>query len=109
MDNNFIKAMQAFKASHANDTLIGSFQQYVLTTPDTSNDGLGYQTIYKFPNGYDASVVHGLYTYDLELAVLLFDDNSNYSIDYCTSITHDVIDHLTQQELADTLNDIREL
>ncbi|WP_419154231.1 hypothetical protein [Weissella viridescens] len=109
--DEFSKSTQAFKAETQNDTSQPTFKQFIIDNTDQT-DGthfIAYQIIYKFPNGYGASVIHGLYTYGLELAILSFDDNVDYSIAYDTSVTHDVMGHLTQQELADTLNDIRNL
>jgi hypothetical protein len=58
------------------------------------------QKLYKFTNGYGASVVKGEHTYGgdeglWELAVLAFDTNGDFSLCYTTPITSDVEGHLT--------------
>jgi hypothetical protein len=66
----------------------------------------GVQAIWKFPNGYGASVVHGFGTYGVELAVLDADGNLTYS----TPITDDVVGHIESvEELRDLLRRIRDL
>lgn len=74
----------------------------------------GTQTIYKFPNGYGASVISGEYFYTdiehpYELGVLKFDDEGNGHITYETPITDDVIGHLTEEDVQDTLLQIKAL
>jgi hypothetical protein len=69
-----------------------------------------YQKIYKFDNGYGASVVCGLGTYGgtnglFEVAVL----DSNGSITYNTPIAGDVIGWLDFADVADVLNKIKAL
>lgn len=51
------------------------------------------QTVYKFPNGYGASVIETYYIEEdcIEIAVVYFDDEGNYRLDYSTPITDDVI------------------
>lgn len=67
------------------------------------------QVVYKFPNGYGASVIRGPYTYGgreglFELAMLKGDD-----ICYRTPITSDVLASLTTQEVGATINAIAAL
>jgi hypothetical protein len=67
-----------------------------------------------FPNGYGASVVKGIGTYgsyeDLfELAVLKKDTDGKYHLCYDTEITDDVLGYLTNQEVLDTLERIKNL
>ena len=73
-------------------------------------DHPGVQYIFSFANGYGASVIkhYGSYGYDAdlwELAVL----NSDGDLEYGTSITNDVLGHLTDEEVRDILTKIREL
>lgn len=71
----------------------------------------GQQSLYRFPNGYGASVVnHGIAYGGLELAVIRFDGNGNdYRVVYDTPVTSDVIGHLTPEELEQTLDAINAL
>ena len=84
--------------------------------------GSGIQKIYKFENGYGASVVrfklpfgeYGSYTNsedEWELAVIKFvgKSNSKFNLDYGTSITDDVMGHLSTEEVEKILNKIRKL
>lgn len=70
----------------------------------------GVQKIYKFPNGYGASVVCSPYSYggDMglwEIAVL----DKEGDLTYKTPITDDVIGHLNEDEVIEVLNKIKEL
>jgi len=81
------------------------------------------QEIYRFPNGYGASIIKGgPYTYGnpkapYELAVVLYDDGPkevwstdiDFSICYDTPITEDVIGHLTRKQVRKYLKQIFEL
>lgn len=70
----------------------------------------GVQKIYKFPNGYGASVIRNPYSYGgdkglWEIAVL----DENGSLTYKTPITDDVIGHLNDDDVIEVLNQIKEL
>lgn len=70
----------------------------------------GEQHIFKFPNGWQASVIRGRHTYGgidglFEIAVLDRDGHLNYD----TSVTSDVIGHLDREELDETLDQIAAL
>jgi len=70
----------------------------------------GDQLLYKFKNGYGASVIHSQYLYGgdsglLELAVLGKDGR----ISYDTPITNDVVGHLDADEAFDILKRIEKL
>jgi len=70
----------------------------------------GIQRIFKFANGYGASVVCNFGTYGgkegkFELAVL----NKNGCLTYDTPITSDVIGYLTEEEVQTILKQIDEL
>ena len=70
----------------------------------------GIQRIYKFKNGYGASVVMHDYSYGgknglWELAVLDSDDN----LCYHTPVTQDVIGYLNDTQLQSYLKEISEL
>lgn len=82
------------------------FRKYIKVKND-----LGYpQTIYKFPNGYGASVIKFNYVYfGIEIAVLRFDEDGNWDIDYGTPITNDVVGGLSEEERDNVLQQIFDL
>lgn len=82
------------------------FKKYIKEQKD-----LGYpQTIYKFPNGYGASVIKFNYVYfGIEIAVLRFDKNGKWDIDYSTPITNDVIGGLNEESRDSVLQQIFDL
>ena len=82
------------------------FKKYIKEQND-----LGYpQTIYKFSNGYGASVIKFNYVYfGIEIAVLRFDKNGKWDIDYSTPITNDVIGGLDEESRDSVLQQIFEL
>jgi len=62
------------------------------------------QKLYRFANGYGASVVKGEHTYGgdeglWELAVLAFDTEGGFSLCYTTPITSDVEGHLSDDDV----------
>ena len=76
----------------------------------------GEQRVFRYKNGYGASVVRGPYTYGgdegkFELAVLLFadEDSDTYELDYSTPITDDVIGYLDEDEVQEYLKQIEAL
>lgn len=75
----------------------------------------GTQTVYKFSNGYGASVLNGgTYCYGAdqglkELAVLEFKTGDDYSLCYTTEITDDVLGYLTDEDVANLLERIEGL
>lgn len=87
------------------------YEDYLLVRTDREFGGIQY--VFKFDNGYGASVVKGFSTYgaadDLwELAVLHF-DGDEWSITYNTPITDDVIGYLTDEEVGEYLEQIKNL
>lgn len=71
----------------------------------------GSQIVYRFPNGYGASVVNHSFSYGTELAVIKFKsaDNDNFDLVYDTPITSDVLGHLDHTKLLQALSEIKEL
>lgn len=70
----------------------------------------GVRKVYKFPNGYGASVICSPYSYGgdvglWEIAVL----DEDYRLTYKTPITDDVIGYLNDDEVIEVLNKIKEL
>ena len=87
-------------------TYSDKFKDYI----ETKFDIVYPQTIYKFPNGYGASVIKFNYMYfGIEIAVLKFDKEGNWDIDYSTPITNDVIGGLNEEERDDVLQQIFDL
>ena len=71
------------------------------------------QIIFKFPNGYGASLIRGKYTYGgpeglYEIAVVKW-DNEGYYIDYSTVITDDVMGYVEPNNVIEILNSIYNL
>lgn len=71
----------------------------------------GIQVVFRFENGYGASVINHRYSYGTELGVARFEDDSNtFALDYNTPITDDVIAHIQDaEELIGLLARIRDL
>lgn len=69
------------------------------------------QTVYKFPNGYGASAIEIFYYEEdyIEVAVVYFDDDGKYHLDYSTSITDDVIGGLDEESRDKVLQQIFDL
>jgi hypothetical protein len=73
----------------------------------------GEQHVYRFDNGYGASVVQGPYTYGgrdgkYELAVIAFTGDT-WDLTYATPVTDNVIGYLTVPEVAGLLVQIAAL
>lgn len=74
----------------------------------------GIQKIYKFDNGYGASVVKNDLSYGgdeglFELAVIKFNKKNKIKICYDTHITNDVIGWLTLENVDELLEEIKKL
>jgi hypothetical protein len=77
-------------------------------------EGTGHQWIYKFPNGFGASVIFTPYSYGTEkmlyeLAVIRFLSNEDYHLTYDTPITDDVLGYLSTREVCELLRTIENL
>ena len=89
-------------------TYSDKFKDYIVEQNDLGHP----QTIYKFPNGYGASVIKLNYIYfgiEIEIAVLRFNENGNWDIDYRTPITNDVIGGLNEESRDSVLQQIFDL
>ena len=87
-------------------TYSDKFKDYI----ETKFDIVYPQTIYKFPNGYGASVIKFNYVYfGIEIAVLRFDKNGKWDIDYSTPITNDVIGGLNEESRDSVLQQVFDL
>ena len=85
------------------------------TRDNTTYLGASYQWIYRFTNGYGASVIQGPHSYGgpqglYELGVIRFDCPSgvwaggdSWGLTYETPITDDVLGHLSVEEVAAAL------
>lgn len=75
----------------------------------------GEQRVYKFPNGYGASVIKGGMAYGsddapYELAVIKFrTDRDGFDLCYDTHITDDVIGNQTEAQIVELLYQIKNL
>lgn len=76
----------------------------------------GIQHIYRFPNGYGASVIQHNFSYGgkdglWELAVVKFDGDGDLQFELCydTHITSDVLGYLSDEDVSKTLDDIEAL
>ena len=89
----------------------------MVTKPDLErNIHGGTQRLYRFENGYGASVVRHSFSYghnsgSWELAVIKFEgsDTLKFHLDYSTPITDDVIGHLSDADVESLLEDIKNL
>lgn len=88
------------------------FEKYIVI--DRIING-GNQKVFRFPNGFGASVVDSkmlhIYPFYKELAVLEFsnDNNENYNLTYDTPITDDVELPGDEAELNNMLENIKKL
>ncbi|EAE6190763.1 TPA: hypothetical protein LEQ12_002535 [Listeria monocytogenes] len=87
--------------------IIEDFKDYIITHKGPTPI-FNVQQVYRFPNNYGASVVSGPYTYGIELAVILF-DNEDWHIIYDTPITNDILGYLNEVSLKRALKDIYDL
>jgi len=74
----------------------------------------GVQIQHKFENGYGASVIKNKFSYGgerglWEMAVIKFTDGDNWELDYSTEITNDVLGDLTDEDVAEKLDEIKKL
>lgn len=89
-----------------NNTFCKKYEDFIIKKQEEIGD---FQTIYKFPNDYGASVIHSFMSYGLELAVLYFDGDTPH-ISNSTPITNDVIGYIPdQEELTKLLDQIKAL
>lgn len=94
------------------------FENNLFKVSEKLREGVRYlsiQYLFKFDNGYGASVVN-CYYYGYcnrykpwELAVVKFDSDDNFELDYDTDITDDVIGYLDDEEVRNLLKRISEL
>lgn len=73
----------------------------------------GPRKVYKFPNNYGASIIKNEWSYGgkdglWEVGVIFF-DGDDYELTYSTPITSDVLGYLTDEEVENTLEQIKNL
>lgn len=73
----------------------------------------GPHKVYKFPNNYGASVIKNEWSYGgkdglWEVGVIFF-DGDDYELTYSTPITSDVLGYLTDEEVENALEKIKNL
>lgn len=88
--------------------MIRIFKQYQYTAKNAPNNR---QAIFKFPNGYGASLIQSKWSYGgndglFEIAVLSWNTDDEYDIDYSTPVTDDVIGYLSKEDVIDILQQI---
>ena len=74
----------------------------------------GSQRLFRFPNGFGASVVKHSFSYGgdrglYELAVLSWFSEESFSLEYQTPITYDVLGYMSVEEVESCLEDIMRL
>ena len=71
----------------------------------------GTQDLYRFPNGYGASVIRSKYSYggDQGLFELAVTDNGGHHLIYTTPVTSDVVGYLSADEVQQYLDQIAAL
>lgn len=69
----------------------------------------GVQLLFRFQNGYGASLVSHMGSYGNEIAVIEFQEDGNWKISYDTNITEDVLGHLDDEEIIETLGKIQNI
>lgn len=79
-----------------------------------SADRRGTQRLFRFPNGFGASVVKHRFSYGgweglYELAVIAWESEEMWNIDYTTPITRDVIGYLSLKGVERELENIMRL
>lgn len=92
----------------------GEWRRMIKPIETIYHDDGGIQKLYKFDNNYGASVVHHSYSYGnedglWELAVIKFTDDLDWDVNYNTPITDYVIGYLTDEDVEEILNEIKEL
>lgn len=91
------------------------FDAYLIKRMELTDYRQGVKYRFRFPNRFGASVIKHKYSYgydcDLwELAVLRYGaDEDDWDLCYFTDITDDIIGHLTDKEVRELLQRIKDL
>ncbi|UZV40833.1 hypothetical protein [Listeria phage LP-P111] len=89
-------------------TIANEYKEYILEHKK-KNQFESEQTIYRFKNGYGASVIKEYMGSGVELAVIQFINDKNWELEYSTSVTNDVLRNLTHEQLIEKLEEIKNL
>ncbi|EIX7348073.1 hypothetical protein MK617_002733 [Listeria monocytogenes] len=93
-------------------TIANEYKEYInehiLEHEENNQFGIR-QTIYRFKNGYGASVIKEYMGTGVELAVIQFTNEKNWELEYSTSVTNDVLRNLTPEQLIEKLEEIKNL
>ena len=81
------------------------FKQYLVSNKPMFD---GFQRLYRFPNGYGASVIQHRYSNGLELAVISW-YGDEWALNYHTPITNDTLGYLSEAEENEILERIYRL
>lgn len=86
------------------------FEKYIVDGGLDTVTG-NYQIRTYFPNGYGASIVIGPTTYGGnqglgEVAVIKYQEDGNWELDYTTPITNDVLGYLSSAEIIAVMDSI---
>lgn len=84
------------------------WSKYTPYRQDTGPMGDGIQYLFRFPNGYGASLINHSGSYGNELAVIEW-MGANYDLVYDTPVTGDVLGWLTPAQIESTLDAIAAL
>ena len=89
--------------------LIKKYNEYLVK--DGAGAMGGYQLLFRFENNYGASCINTTGSYGNEIAVVYFPDKVDYKykLTYSTSVTDDVLGHLTEDEALKTLEAIKNI
>ena len=95
-------------------TTILNYEGYEKYLVETCGCCGGIQYVFRFENGYGASIIKHMYSYghedDLwEIAIIKFDGDETSHICYDTELTDDVIGYLSDEEVCSYLEKIKEL
>ena len=87
------------------------FEEYVVIDRELFG---GRQKVYKFPNGYGASVINHEFSYGLEVAVVEFIEDEFaeeeiFTLVFDTPVTDDVIGYCTEEQVNEILQEVYKL
>ena len=83
------------------DLILMNWRAYLI---DANSNYFRDQLLFRFPNGFGASVIRGGISYGnesglFELGVVFFDDDGEHHLTYQTPITDDVLGYLSSEQV----------